>query len=238
MTNLTLQIRDCVLENQKIVPYVVAWNYQKFLVAKRIENPTNLTDHLILLEHPSVYTLGKGASTDFLHFEKIYSTSDNNTLYNKALYNPEVYRIERGGEVTYHCPGQLVGYPILNLRYYQPDLHWYLRQLETLIIRVCHIYDLDAYQIKGLTGVWLKGKKIAAIGIKVRRWITMHGFAINVCPDLTGFQLITPCGIKDKPVGSLAEFRPGITVEQVRVDVAKAFAELFQVNFLTVINSE
>lgn len=218
--DLTLQIRDCVLENQKIVPYVAAWTYQKSLVAERLENP-QLKDRLILLEHPPVYTLGTGASTDFLHFDVLKS-------------DREVHRIERGGEVTYHCPGQLVGYPILNLRYYQPDLHWYLRQLEELIICVLNIYNLDAYRIEGLTGVWVEGKKLAAIGIKVRRWITMHGFAINVCPDLTGFQAITPCGIKDKPVGSLAEFRPQITLDRVRVDVAEAFAKIFQVHLSAV----
>jgi lipoyl(octanoyl) transferase len=223
MANLTLEIGDCVLENYKIVPYVVAWNYQKSLVVERLENP-QLKDRLLLLEHPSVYTLGTGASTDFLHFDLTKSDRQSDR---------EVYRIERGGEVTYHCPGQLVAYPILNLRHYQTDLHWYLRQLEAVIIHVCNSYDLDAYRIQGLTGVWVEGKKIAAIGIKVRRWITMHGFAINVCPDLTGFQLITPCGIKDRSVGSLAEFKPQITLDRVRIDVANAFARLFQVNLLT-----
>jgi lipoyl(octanoyl) transferase len=226
MRDLTLQIRDCVLENQQIVPYVVAWNYQKSLVAERLENP-QLTDRLILLEHPPVYTLGKGANIDFVGFD--WQKSDRAVL---PSADREIYRIERGGEVTYHCPGQLVAYPILNLKYYQQDLHWYLRQLEAVIISVFQSYNLDAYRIQGLTGVWLEGKKIAAIGIKVRRWITMHGFAINVCPDLTGFQAITPCGIKDKPVGSLAEFIPQITVEQVRVDVAQAFASMFQVNII------
>jgi lipoyl(octanoyl) transferase len=218
MANLTLESRDCVLENQTVVPYVAAWNYQKSLVVERLENP-EVKDRLLLLEHPPVYTLGTGASTDFIHFDLAKSDRD-------------VYRIERGGEVTYHCPGQLVAYPILNLRHYQTDLHWYLRQLEAVIIQVCNDYNLDAYQIQGLTGVWVEGKKIAAIGIKVRRWITMHGFAINVCPDLTGFQAITPCGIKDKPVGSLVEFRPQITIEQVRIGVAEAFARVFQVNLL------
>ncbi|VEP11489.1 Octanoyltransferase (fragment) [Hyella patelloides LEGE 07179] len=125
-----------------------------------------------------------------------------------------------------------MGYPILNLKYYQQDLHWYLRQLEEVIIQVLSRYDLEGYRIPGLTGVWLEGKKIAAIGIKVRRWITMHGFAINICPDLTGFREITPCGIKDKSVGSLAEWRPQITVEQVLVDVASAFASVFQIKLI------
>ena len=217
---MTSPIRKCVLENRGIVPYIAAWNYQKSLVTQYIEKPDLIEDRLILLEHPDVYTLGTGASTDFLQFEP--QNSDR-----------ELHRIERGGEVTYHCLGQLVAYPILNLKYYQQDLHWYLRQLEAVIIRVLSKYDLDGYRIPGLTGVWLQGKKIAAIGIKVRRWITMHGFAINVCPDLTGFSAIVPCGIRDKPVGSLAQFIPHITVERVKMDVAEAFAAIFEVELLT-----
>ena len=152
-----------------------------------------LEDVLLLLEHPAVYTLGTGSSQDFLRFDP------QDTSY-------EIHRIERGGEVTYHCPGQLVGYPILNLRYYQQDLHWYLRQLEEVILQVLQSYGLPAERLSGLTGVWVEDHKIAAIGIKVSRWITMHGFAINICPDLTGFTRIVPCGIADKPVGSLAQF--------------------------------
>ncbi|MDJ0680233.1 MAG: lipoyl(octanoyl) transferase LipB [Xenococcaceae cyanobacterium MO_167.B52] len=209
-------MRNCILENLGITPYKESWEYQQKLVTERLSNP-DLEDRLILLEHPPVYTLGTGASTEFLKFEP------QNTTH-------KLYRIERGGEVTYHCPGQLVGYPILNLRYYQQDLHWYLRQLEQVLILVLSRYQLKGYLIPGLTGVWLEGKKIAAIGIKVRRWITMHGFALNVCPDLRGFQEIVPCGIMDKPVGSLEEFVPDITIEQVRKDLALAFAEVFPVN--------
>lgn len=217
------QRRSCILENYNLVPYLVAWEYQKQLLTERLTNP-HATDRLILLEHPEVYTLGKGASTDFLNFDP--ETEER-----------EVYRVERGGEVTYHCPGQLVGYPILNLKYYRQDLHWYLRQLEEVIINVLRKYDLDGYRIPGLTGVWLEDKKIAAIGIKVSRWITIHGFAINVNPDLAGFQVIVPCGIKDKLVGSLVEFRPQITLEQVRVDVIAAFAQVFQINLIENVSS-
>ena len=212
------QIRNCILKNEGIVDYYNAWEKQKYLVTERIAN-SDLPDCLILLEHPEVYTLGTGASTEFLHFDP--QKSDR-----------QVYRIERGGEVTYHCLGQLVGYPILNLKYYRQDLHWYLRQLEEVIIRVLKLYDLTGYRIPGMTGVWLEDKKIAAIGIKVRRWVTMHGFALNVCPDLSGFNLITPCGIKNKFVGSLAEFRPQITVDRVKVDVAKVFTDVFGVQFV------
>lgn len=207
--------RNCLLDNQGLVPYSVAWEQQRSLVKERIQEP-NLDDVLLLLEHPPVYTLGQGSSLQFLKFDL-------------AEVNCQVYRIERGGEVTYHCPGQLVGYPILNLRYYRQDLHWYLRQLEEVLIQVLGIYGLKGDRVPGMTGVWLEGRKVAAIGIKVSRWITMHGFALNVCPDLTGFERIVPCGIADKPVGSLAQFIPGITVEQVRQRIADAFVEVFDV---------
>lgn len=207
--------RYCILENLQLVQYGEAWKYQRSLVAERISN-AELNDILVLLEHPPVYTLGTGSTLEFLKFDP-------------SISDVEVHRIERGGEVTYHCPQQLVGYPILNLRYYQQDLHWYLRQLEEVIIQTVAIYGLNAYRIPKLTGVWLEGKKIAAIGIKVKRWITMHGFALNVCPDMSGFKKIIPCGISDKPVGSLIEFIPNIKVEQVRVDIAESFARVFQV---------
>ncbi|PSB21222.1 lipoyl(octanoyl) transferase [Phormidesmis priestleyi ULC007] len=210
--------RCCLLETKGLVPYLEAWAWQQCLVSDRKLNP-KLDDVLILLEHPPVYTLGQGATTEFLKF-------------NLAQTEYELHRIERGGEVTYHCPGQLVGYPILNLQHYRKDLHWYLRQLEEVIIRVLAVYRLEGTRISGLTGVWVAGRKVAAIGIKVSRWITMHGFALNVCPDLEGFDRIVPCGIPDKPVGSLAQFVPDITIEQVRQEVAIAFAEVFGVKLV------
>jgi lipoyl(octanoyl) transferase len=127
-----------------------------------------------------------------------------------------------------------VGYPILNLRHYRPDLHWYLRQLEEVLIRVLALYGLDGGRIPGLTGVWVEGRKVAAIGIKVSRWITMHGFSLNVCPDLQGFQKIVPCGIADRPVGSLAEFIPDIQMDLVREQVAMIFAEVFGLQLIDV----
>ena len=211
--------RRCLLDNQGLVPYSVAWDRQRSLFAERVKDPT-LHDVLLLLEHPPVYTLGQGASLEFLKFDP-------------KQVSAQLYRVERGGEVTYHCPGQLVGYPILNLRHYQQDLHWYLRQLEEVLIQVLGVLGLSGDRIPGMTGVWIEGRKVAAIGIKVSRWITMHGFALNVCPDLTGFERIVPCGIADKPVGSLAQFVPGISVEQVRCDVAATFAEVFDVQLTT-----
>ncbi len=208
----------CLLYNQGLMQYSEAHLWQRSLLNERIQDP-NLDDVLILLEHPPVYTLGQGATTEFLNFE-----------VDKSNY--DVHRVERGGEVTYHCPGQLVGYPILNLQRYRKDLHWYLRQLEEVLIRVLAVYNLQGDRLPGFTGVWLEGRKVAAIGIKVSRWITMHGFALNVCPDMTGFERIVPCGIADKPVGSLAQWIPGITCQEVRSCVAKSFAEVFNVELI------
>ncbi len=209
------QQRRCLVQNLGIIAYKVAWEMQRSLVEQRMQEP-RLDDRLLLLEHPPVYTLGTGADVKFLKFDPISSPI-------------EVHRVERGGEVTYHCPGQLVGYPILNLRYYQQDLHWYLRQLEEVIIQVLKSYQLPGKRIPGLTGVWIDDCKVAAIGIKVKRWITMHGFSINVCPDLKGFKDIIPCGIEDKPVGSLKQFLPDIKLEDIRCNVAQEFAQVFQV---------
>lgn len=183
---------------------------------------SDLADILLLLEHLPVYTIGRGSNRAFLQ------DADRIT-------GVEVHQIERGGEVTYHCPGQIVGYPILNLRHYRKDVHWYLRQLEEVIIQVLAQYDLCGERISGLTGVWVEGRKVAAIGIKVSRWVTMHGFALNVCPDLTGFEYIVPCGISDRAVGSMAEFRPDITLDEVRPIVARTFANVFDAELLPAI---
>lgn len=215
------QSRLCELYTPGLVPYLVAIAQQRLLVQQRRNSP-HLNDVLILLEHPPVYTLGQAANPEFIKFD-----------LDKKQY--DVHRVERGGEVTYHCPGQIVGYPILNLQYYQKDLHWYLRALEAVLIKVLANYGLQGERYPGLTGVWIEGHKVAAIGIKVSRWITMHGFALNVCPDLTGFERIVPCGITDKPVGSLAQWIPDINLEQVMLQVAQAFAEVFNVELL---NSE
>jgi len=211
-------LRPCRLYNKGLVSYSEAWLWQQELVQQRRTDPC-LPDVLILLEHPPVYTLGQGGSADFLKF-------------NPDQEEWQVYRVERGGEVTYHAPGQVVGYPILNLRYYQKDLHWYLRQLEEVLIRTLAEYGLRGERISGLTGIWLRGYKVAAIGIKVSRWVTMHGFALNVCPDLTGFDRIVPCGIPDRPVGSLAQFIQGLDLSQVRQKLISAFAEVFQVELV------
>ncbi|NEO83966.1 MAG: lipoyl(octanoyl) transferase LipB [Spirulina sp. SIO3F2] len=210
--NLKAPLPTCGVYHLGIVPYRQAWGYQQQLHKCLVADPT-LSDQLLLLEHHPVYTLGTGSSLAHVKFASTQSSH-------------ELIRTERGGEVTYHCPGQIVGYPILNLHRYRLDLHWYLRQLEAVIIVVLAKYGVQGERMSGLTGVWVEGYKVAAIGIKVKRWVTMHGFALNVCPDLTGFKQIVPCGIADRPVGSLAQFVPNISLTSVYQDLAIAFGQV------------
>jgi lipoyl(octanoyl) transferase len=193
-------------------PYTVAWAWQRQRLQQMQQ--IDLPDGLLLLTHPPVYTLGQGADPSFLKFDP-------------PTAGFEIYRVERGGEVTYHGPGQWVGYPLLDLRRHQQDLHWYLRQLEQVLIDVLAYFGLMAERVAGLTGVWVEGYKLGAIGIRATRWITWHGFALNVCPDLAAFEAIVPCGIADRPVGSLAQFLPGITMAEVQPAIVQAFGDRF-----------
>lgn len=205
--------RACEWMAAGLVPYSQAWDWQKQWVEERKQAPDR-PDLLCLLEHPAVYTLGQASDMAFVKF---------------TPGDYELVRIERGGEVTYHAPGQLVGYPILNLVHYRQDLHWYLRQLEEVIIRTIGHFGLVGERIEGLTGVWVKGVKVAAIGIKVSRWITMHGFALNICADMAGFERIVPCGIGDRAVGNLNQWIPGLTVADVLPIVIQEFGHVFGV---------
>jgi len=197
------------------------WAWQKQLVEERKQAKRDrqyLPDALILVEHPAVYTLGQGSSLEFLKFDP----EDPHI---------ECHRIERGGEVTHHAIGQLVAYPILNLDHHQRDLHWYLRQLEEVIIQVLAKYGVKSHRIQGLTGVWInnagQNQKIAQVGIKVSQWITMHGFALNVNMDLSGFNQIVPCGISDCKVCNLNQFVSDIQLADVQQAIAQTFGEIF-----------
>jgi lipoyl(octanoyl) transferase len=160
------------------VSYGEALEWQRRLARARIARRLP-HDLLLLLEHPPVITLGRGA-----HLEHVLAGDD-----------VERFDVERGGDVTYHGPGQLVGYPILDLGGYQPDLHWYLRTLETALILALGELGIEAQRRDGLTGVWTRGRKIASIGVHVKQWVTWHGFALNVTTDLDAFDCIVPCGI-------------------------------------------
>jgi len=199
-----------------MIDYQEAWNLQKEIFDLRYKN--EVSDVLFLLEHPHTYTLGKVA--------------DKNNLISSSKYLEEnkilVYDIDRGGDITYHGPGQIVGYPIISLDEWERDTHKYLRALEEVLIRVCTQFGLSADRNKKHTGVWIENKKIAAIGIKVSRWITMHGFAFNVNTDLSLFQGIIPCGINDKEVTSLQkELGKKLDLTQIKEMIIKNFIEVF-----------
>jgi lipoyl(octanoyl) transferase len=161
------------------VPYAEALAWQRELAEDRIAGRLP-HDVLLLLEHPPVVTLGRNAQP-------------KHVLQRSGI---DVFEVERGGDVTFHGPGQLVGYPILDLRAYKQDLHWYLRTLEQALIEALGVLGILAERNPGFTGVWTRGKKIASIGIHVKQWVTWHGFALNVTTDLTHFDRIVPCGIQ------------------------------------------
>ena len=169
--------------------YNDAWKLQKRLQSQRISG--QIDDQLLLVEHFPVYTLGKNTPREH--------------LLTKESDNISIIQTDRGGDITFHGPGQLVGYPILDLNQYKRSITWYMRELEQLIIEVLKEYDINAERKKGLTGVWVKGKKIAALGVRISKWVTMHGFSLNINPDLKYYQGIIPCGIKDYGVTSMAD---------------------------------
>ena len=169
--------------------YTDAWELQKKLQSQRISG--QIDDQLLLVEHFPVYTLGKNTPKEH--------------LLTKESDNISIIQTDRGGDITFHGPGQLVGYPILDLNQYRRSITWYMRELEQLIIDVLKEYDINAERKKGLTGVWVKGKKIAALGVRISKWVTMHGFSLNINPDLKYYQGIIPCGIKDYGVTSMAD---------------------------------
>ena len=193
-------------------PYQEVWDLQKEMQAKRIN--TEIEDTLILVEHEPVYTLGKNA--------------DENHLLQNRDESVDVFQIERGGDITFHGPGQLVGYPILDLSNYKKSVSWYMRTLEQVTIDVLDEIGIEAKRSEGLTGVWVGDEKIAAQGVRISRWVTMHGFALNVNTDLSFYDGIIPCGIFDHGVTSieqlLGEKQDMETVKQV---VIKKFNQNF-----------
>lgn len=205
-----------------IMPYGPAWDVQRqwharIVRGKRGED-TALDGVLLLVEHPHVFTLGKitEAANVLISDEEL------------ARIGAEKFSIDRGGDVTYHGPGQLVGYPILDLSRWNEDLHWYLRTLEESIIGTLAHYGLEGYRVEGRTGVWVNDKKICAIGIRSASWVTMHGFAFNVSTDLSYFEHIIPCGIADKGVTSLNELLgTAPPMAEVKEIYAQNFARVF-----------
>jgi lipoyl(octanoyl) transferase len=228
----THEVLFCDLQE---MDYKACWDLQEKLFANtvnhKVENRNNseeqqvvTKDYLLFVEHPHVYTLGKSGD------------AANLLLDEEGLkrVNATYYPINRGGDITYHGPGQIVGYPILDLDHYFSDIHKYLRFLEEAIIRTLSEYGIEAGRIDGLTGVWIDGhddhkaRKIAALGVKCSRWVTMHGFAFNVNADLNYFKNIVPCGIDDKAVTSM-QFELGreLDMEEVKEKLKGHLANLF-----------
>lgn len=208
--------------------YAEALAFQRAAAAARIARRLP-TDLLILVEHPPVITLGR-------------STKAGNLLASTALLaerGVELFEVERGGDVTFHGPGQLVGYPIVDLTGHRQDLHWYLRQVEEVVIRGVAPVGIMAERNPGKTGVWTRGRKLASVGVHTRQWVTWHGFALNVSTDLSYFDLMVPCGIADVVMTSVERemldradgvcLAPTPTLgEDVREHIVRAFSDVFE----------
>ncbi len=226
--------RNILLRDLNIIDYKEAWDYQTQLLQEIVETKTKnrkstlqetTKNHFLFVEHPHVYTLGKsGDLSNLLLTEKQLQQK-------KASF----YKINRGGDITYHGPGQIVGYPILDLENFFTDIHKYLRFLEEAIILTIAEYGLKGSRSSGETGVWLDvgtpfARKICALGIRSSRWVTMHGFALNVNVNLGYFDHIIPCGIKGKSVTSMeAELNRKIDLEEVKKKILTHFKTLFEV---------
>ncbi|MHA4737389.1 lipoyl(octanoyl) transferase LipB [Dyadobacter sp. MSC1_007] len=231
----TLINKKVQFQDLGLIDYQEAWHYQEKIFAETISvktqnrgleaaNQQMTPNFLLFCQHPHVYTLGKSGKSDHLLLEE-------DDLANKQA---KYYRINRGGDITYHGPGQIVGYPILDLDNFFTDIHVYMRTLEEAIILTLADYGLQAGRIAGLTGVWLdfeaqkNPRKICALGVKASRWVTMHGFALNVNTDLSYFGNIIPCGIEDKAVTSLAaEMGREIDLQEVSDKLKNHLAQLF-----------
>ncbi len=209
----------CYVENLGLLPYADALAVQRERVAAR--QASQIPDTLLLVEHPHVYTLGRSARRE-------------NVLFTPAKLKEmgaEVYETDRGGDVTYHGPGQIVGYPIVDLRQHRRDVAWYMRSLEEVLIRAAADFGVVAGRLAGVPGVFVGSDKLAAMGVHISRWVTSHGFAFNVNTNLRYFDWIIPCGLRDKGVTSLEKLlgHP-IAIQKVSERVVERFGEVFELS--------
>ncbi len=203
--------KKVIFEDLGLIDYQAAWDYQEQLLASTVAQKINnqklaegdriiTQNHLLFCQHPNVYTLGRSGKAENL-------LADEEKL---TAIEAQYFKTNRGGDITYHGPGQLVVYPILDLDHFFTDIHLYMRRLEEAVIKTCADFGITAGRIEGLTGVWIEDeakqnpRKICAMGVKASRWVTMHGLALNINPDLSYFGHIVPCGINDKAVTSMA----------------------------------
>jgi lipoyl(octanoyl) transferase len=227
-----MQNKEVIFQDWGTVGYQEAWDKQEALFADTVaiktqnrgaENPQHTPNYLVFVEHPHVYTLGKSGKPENLLLDDA----------GLSKYQAEYHKINRGGDITYHGPGQLVGYPILDLDNFFTDIHLYLRTLEEAVILTLADYGITAGRYPGYTGVWLDSdlptaRKICALGVRCSRWVTMHGFAFNVNADLSYFSHIVPCGIDDKAVTSMAqELGKALDMEEVKQKLKAHIAALF-----------
>ncbi len=230
-------MQKVILQDLGLKDYKETWDYQETLfqeiISLKIDNRRNNANHkthnyFLFVEHPHVYTLGKSGDMSNLLLNETQLTEKGVTFY----------KINRGGDITYHGPGQIVGYPILDLDNFFTDIHKYLRFLEEVIIKTLAEYGVKAGRSEGETGVWLDAgtpfaRKICAMGVRTSRWVTMHGFALNVNSNLGFFDNIIPCGIKGKAVTSLeAELNKKVSLEEVKQHILKHFTAMFDVEIV------
>ncbi len=234
-------MQTVIFQDLGLIDYKKAWDYQESLlneiVSEKMQNRELKPElkfppkhYLLFCEHPHVYTLGKSGSQDHLLLD------DDQLHDNDAVF----YKINRGGDITYHGPGQVVGYPILNLDFFFNDIHLYLRYLEEAVIRTLKEYGITGNRIEKLTGVWIdagdpaKARKICAFGVRCSRWVTMHGFALNVNSDLGYFNHIIPCGISDKAVTSMKqELGYDVAMENVKSNLKKHLSDIFNMELVS-----
>ena len=219
---ISTKLKTLELLDAGITDYHKAWEFQKKIFNQVVNDRSE--NYLILTEHNPVITIGKTGSFKNLLTEPAH-------LKSRGI---KIIEIDRGGDITFHGPGQIVGYPILDLFQFKKDIHWYLRNLEEVIIQTLRDFNIEGGRIPDLTGVWVKKKKICAIGVKVTRWVTMHGFALNVSTNLDYFNHIIPCGISDHGVTSIFDQIGNISDQK---DVIKSlyhnFAEVFEIQQVT-----
>ncbi len=212
-------MREGYLVDLQLCPYGEAYSFQKEI--HRLRAAGQLPDTLILVEHRPVYTVGRAGGFEHVRVSREY-------LQSRGV---EIHEIDRGGSITYHGPGQLVGYPIMDLELLGRDLHRYLRQVEEVIIRAAMAFGIEACRFPPHTGVWVQKKKIAAIGVGCRSWVTFHGFAFNVSTDLEYFSLIDPCGMKEYGVTSLSSLQgESVSMDEAKAVIVESFADVFDLS--------
>lgn len=236
-----MEMLQVTFQDLGAMPYKEAWDYQESLMQANLDikksnrdleisgvgaGPQETKSYFLLCEHPPVFTLGKSGAMENL-------LVNNQYLIDRGI---EFFKTNRGGDITFHGPGQIVGYPILDLELLKPDIVLYMRNLEEVIIRTLAEYGIQGTRSEGETGVWLdtdkphRARKICAMGVRTSRWITMHGFALNVNTDLTYFQMIIPCGIQNKQVTSMEkELGHTVAIEEVEAKIRHHFQEVFQI---------